>query len=151
MGKRHRKGKTRFANTKGIDDALDEQMIEADTADKRYGKQSYSDKQGVQSRNSIGGKIDRNQRRKGKNKKNVTKQRDIIQKGKLKWKILMKHWLLNYLILSRWILVLFKIFLNSLQVFVRHQLVYLNLQVVFLCALLLFVVPDQVFQFLRKK
>ena len=83
MGKRHRKGKARFANTKGIDDALDEQMIEADTADKRYGKQSYHAKQGVQSRNSIGGKIDRNQRRKGKNKKNVTKQRDIIQKGKL--------------------------------------------------------------------
>ena len=83
MGKRHRKGKTRFANTKGIDDALDEQMIEADTADKRYGEQGYNAKQGVQSRNSIGGKIDRNQRRKGKNKKNVTKQRDIIQKGKL--------------------------------------------------------------------
>ena len=83
MGKRHRKGKTRFANTKGIDDALDEQMIEADTDDKRYGKQTYNAKQGVNSRNGIGGKVDRNQRRKAKNKKNVTKQRDIIQKGKL--------------------------------------------------------------------
>ena len=83
MGKRHRKGKVQYAKTKGLDDILDEQMIESvpeETNSKKGGKNK--NKKGINSKGKIPGKIDRNQRHKRPNV-GAKQQRNIIQKGKL--------------------------------------------------------------------
>ena len=82
MGKRHRKGKCRYANTSGLDDILDEQMVEPVPEETNYSKRSKrSNKKSINTRGKVPGKIDRNQRRKRPNL-GAKQQRNIFQKGK---------------------------------------------------------------------
>ena len=76
MGKRHRKGKGRFSN-KGLNDILDEQMLEIGTEEKSN-RTETENRKGINSKGKNTGKVNRNKNRKGlKNGKN------LIQNGKL--------------------------------------------------------------------
>ena len=83
MGKRHRKGKGRYANTNGLDEVLDEQMIDPVPEEDNNSKRSKrNNKKAINSSGKLPGKIDRNQRRKRSNL-GPKQQRNIIHKGKL--------------------------------------------------------------------
>ena len=76
MGK-NRKGKSRFATTKNINDVLDEQMIDTTHDEHSFDKRSRVEKNfNTKGRNP--GKINRNQRRNRQN--NVAKQKNYVQK-----------------------------------------------------------------------
>ena len=79
MGK-NRKGKSRFANAKNVNDVLDEQMYDANPEDGSYNRRSRVEKNySLKNRNH--GKINRNQKR--NRQINATKQKNYIQKGRL--------------------------------------------------------------------
>lgn len=80
MGKRHRKGKGRYSKSQGLDDVLDEQMVEAVPDEKNNSGRSKNWKKGSNFQGKNLGKVDRNQRR-NRHQQNNTKQRNLIQKG----------------------------------------------------------------------
>ena len=79
MGK-NRKGKSRFANAKNVNDVLDEQMFDANPEDGPYNRRSRVEKN-FSHKNRNQGKINRNQKR--NRQINATKQKNYIQKGRL--------------------------------------------------------------------
>ena len=79
MGK-NRKGKSRFANAKNVNDVLDEQMFDANPEDGPYNRRSRVEKN-FSHKNRNHGKINRNQKR--NRQINATKQKNYIQKGRL--------------------------------------------------------------------
>ena len=79
MGK-NRKGKSRYANAKNVNDVLDEQMFDANPEDGTYNRRSRVEKN-FSFKNRNHGKINRNQKR--NRQINATKQKNYIQKGRL--------------------------------------------------------------------
>ena len=79
MGK-NRKGKSRFANAKNVNDVLDEQMFDANPENGPFKRRSRDEKN-FPLKNRNHGKINRNQKR--NRQINATKQKNYIQKGRL--------------------------------------------------------------------